>query len=148
VLHVWGMRQLCKTGATGPTLDTLYNLARDIEVQTSEALGAWGIKWAAGGLSFRPGGAGLGEPIRVDVTPEQMNALLQAYYGGLDCVPYRFAQGLPEEFRDAARTLGPALREWQAETEAEAQLAALPRRVRERLAEKAQEGVKHADATE
>jgi len=134
VLHVWGMRTLCQAAATGALLDVFANLAESIEGQTEEVLEARGLGWAENGLRIAPGAKGLDGTVGLDVTREELGALVQAYYGSPECRPMIWPQELPAAFRRAARTLGPALMEWRDEANAEAQFEAMPEGMRKKVA--------------
>ena len=140
VLHVWGMRTLCEAGGSGPMLDLLMNLADKIEQETAEALAPFGIAWAAEGLNVPKDGSHRDALVGLEMTPAEIEALTQAYFGSQEVPRFVWRQGLPDDFRRAVRSLGPALREWLEEARVEAQLERMPERVRARLVERAAGG--------
>jgi len=135
-LEIVMMHDLSYSGGTGATLALLYDVRREIEQQTAEALASLGAAWQeGGGVTMR--GITLLEfaanELTLTLSFGQLQALLLAYYGDANAPAHIWPQQLGDYVLGVVRDLGPRLQTRAEEARAVESWERLPASVRDKV---------------
>ena len=134
-LEIVMLHDLTYSGGTGALLAALYDVRREIEQQSAEALASLSAAWQdGGGVTMR--GITLPEFAKSELTLTlsfgQLGALLLAYYGDTQTPAKVWPQQIGLEALDVARELGPQLQAWAEEARAIESWERLPASVKDK----------------